>query len=721
MSKTLKFNPKARIIRTIGDQLISGPEAAVIELVKNSYDADATQVTVKFVPPLEKDRGRIIVKDDGHGMSLDDVHNKWMEPATTSKLRNGYSPGGRRLLGSKGIGRFAAAKLGKFMALNSISKNEAKCSEVIIPQIDWSIFNEDTYLSDISIEYIEEETTANTGTEIEISSLNESWTADKIHRLHVELKRLLAPRSEDEPPECRFYLDLSECTPDSSGFDGQQLFSKADSSGRREHKFEVTAFPVVSACDYEVEGTFDTSGNFVGTVTIHRGNQPSVDVTLSVPLGQEEEDCGTVDVHFYIFDREGQSMKTTMRKAGMGEMTVAKAREVLDAISGVAVYKNGFRIRPYGDPQNDWLTLDTRRVQNPSLRIGHNQISGNITVQDESESGLFEKSSREGFEENSNYRRLRKLILTLLAEAIEPRRYDFRDKAGIGRSNKSTFPELRQLADLKKIRSLLKQLPESEQEKAEEIVDREATLLTEKIDAMESRQAVLEARSSLGTIVGEVLHEGSPSATYIYKTALKFDRDKSKLFGDGEESEALRGEFPSRMRLMHESADRLNTLFELLEPLAGGKRGPVKSFNPINVALDAKSLLAEHTALISVNAPPNVPEIIGYPQDLYAAFVNILKNAIYWLEYEKLDEPEVRIRFEADKGQVSIFIEDNGPGIPDEFKEQIFDVGFSLKPEGTGLGLNIAREAIARSGGELLYHPEFSPGTRFELRFKTKD
>ena len=74
-----------------------------------------------------------------------------------------------------------------------------------------------------------------------------------------------------------------------------------------------------------------------------------------------------------------------------------------------------------------------------------------------------------------------------------------------------------------------------------------------------------------------------------------------------------------------------------------------------------------------------------------------------------------------DKGQVSIFIEDNGPGIPDEFKEQIFDVGFSLKPEGTGLGLNIAREAIARSGGELLYHPEFSPGTRFELRFKTKD
>jgi hypothetical protein len=119
-TEKLRFRPRARIIRTIGDQLISGPEAAVIELVKNSYDADATTVTLKFFPPLQPGRGRITIQDDGHGMTLSDIQDKWMEPATTSKVGSRRSPGkGRVMMGYKGIGRFAAAKLGGRMALNS--------------------------------------------------------------------------------------------------------------------------------------------------------------------------------------------------------------------------------------------------------------------------------------------------------------------------------------------------------------------------------------------------------------------------------------------------------------------------------------------------------------------------------------------------------------------------------------------------------------------------
>jgi hypothetical protein len=100
--KTLHFNPRARIIRTVGDQLISGPEAAVIELVKNAHDADASYVRVKFEPPLEENKGRIIVEDDGHGMTYPDIEEKWMEPGTTDKIERKKSPAGRPLLGSKG-------------------------------------------------------------------------------------------------------------------------------------------------------------------------------------------------------------------------------------------------------------------------------------------------------------------------------------------------------------------------------------------------------------------------------------------------------------------------------------------------------------------------------------------------------------------------------------------------------------------------------------------
>ena len=97
----LRFKPKARIIRTIGDQLISGPEAAVIELVKNAYDADANFVEIKFTPPLQSGDGRISITDDGHGMSLDDIRLKWMEPATASKVKERRSPSKtRKMMGS---------------------------------------------------------------------------------------------------------------------------------------------------------------------------------------------------------------------------------------------------------------------------------------------------------------------------------------------------------------------------------------------------------------------------------------------------------------------------------------------------------------------------------------------------------------------------------------------------------------------------------------------
>src|SRR3546814_13635080 len=89
-----------------------------------------------------------------------------------------------------------------------------------------------------------------------------------------------------------------------------------------------------------------------------------------------------------------------MRRAGMGELTATKARQLLDEVTGVAIYRDGFRVRPYGDLRNDWLTLDTRRVQDPSLRIGHNQVAGYLGVEPQDSSDLIEKSSREGFEEN---------------------------------------------------------------------------------------------------------------------------------------------------------------------------------------------------------------------------------------------------------------------------------------------------------------------------------
>lgn len=721
----LRFRPRARIIRTIGDQLISGPEAAVIELVKNSYDADANFVSLKFHPPLVPGGGRITVLDDGHGMSLSDIQEKWMEPATQSKVLNRRSPlKNRVMMGSKGIGRFAAAKLGGRMALNSISGREGQLTEVLIPELDWSIFTGDTYLSDIAIDYYTQATEAPAGTLLEILDLNEAWPEAKVSRLILELRRLLSPLNF-EAGEDRFeiFLDLSECTTENAGFDGASLLDLANSAGAGTQTdlakpFQVQPFPLLTSCDYEVSGSFDDQGHFSGTFQNRRAGTAPEPVEIAVLWEPEEESCGPVSIRLFLFDREAEAIKSNMRSAGLGDLSAAQARKILDNIAGVAIYRGGFRVRPYGDPENDWLTLDRRRVQNPSLHIGHNQVAGYVTVVDQSRSGLEERSSREGFEENGAFRRLTRLIDELLTGEVEPKRYQFRAKAGISRTRGVTYEEVRKLSELEKVRRLLGTLGPKEREEGERLLDSQVTLLTDRIDQLEERQRVLEAKSSLGAIVSEILHEGAQPASYISNTAARLKAFYPDLFSEIVlKVTDAKNEFSRKLPLLSENGDKLATLFRNLKPLAGGKRGPPQIFNLVDCIRGAIDLFATHEIPMPIENPDRVTDMIGYRDDLSTALVNLFGNALHWLEQAQIVDPEIRIVIRGEPGEAVVYVEDNGPGVKEEFVESIFDPGFSLKPGGTGLGLNIAKEALARSDAKLAYHLDYEGGARFEIRF----
>lgn len=719
----LQFRPRARIIRTIGDQLISGPEAAIIELVKNAYDADASRVTIRFVPPLTPGLGRIEVTDDGHGMTLADIQDKWMEPATTAKTTVRMTPAKhRQMMGSKGIGRFAAAKLGREMALNSISDRTGERLEVLIPKLDWALFDGDRYLADISIDYLTQSSEQPTGTTIEITGLAESWSEAKMSRLHLELRRLLSPLdATDADRSFKVYLDLSACTITSSGFDGYALMgaTRAGTVGSAARdQFEVEPFPLLTSSDYEAVGSFSADGVFAGTLEIRRGGLPPESISLKVPLAEEEKPCGPFKVHLYIFDREAEAVRRAVSAAGLGTVPANEARRILDSVAGIAIYRSGFRVRPYGDPQNDWLVLDQRRVQNPSLRIGHNQIAGFVTVAGPEESGLIERSSREGFEQGGEFLRLQSLMTELLAKVVEPRRFEFRDTTGIARSKRTSFTEVRRLAELERLRRYVKKLPADERETVSAIIDEQASALAERIDILEDRQRILEAQSSLGQIIAEVLHEGAPSATFVQAAGGRLRRIYINLFQGGEKEATARKEFPEKLAAIEESGTQLQTLFAILRPLAGVRRSPPSYFNGPEVAHGALRIFASHNIEAEVHASNNsFPKLLGYSEDLNTALVNLVGNSVYWLEQASPANPKIDITFATEGKEVIIFVDDNGPGIAPEFAEQVFDVGFTLRNGGTGLGLNIAREALARSGAKLLYHAERPSGARFEIRF----
>ena len=721
----LRFKPKARIIRTIGDQLISGPEAAVIELVKNAYDADATFVEIKFTPPLLPRAGRISITDDGHGMSLDDIRLKWMEPATASKVKDRRSPSkARKMMGSKGIGRFAAAKLGAKMALTSTVETKEGRTAVLIPELDWSIFSDDVYLSDIAIDYLVQSVEEPTGTTVEVIELNENWTKDRLLKLYSELRRLLSPFSVSQEKKDDFcvYFDLSDCNDNTVGFDPTDIFQDANDQfggnrypgrGKRVHPF-----PLLSACDYELGGVLAPDGAFEGSFTVHRAGRGAEIITIPGRGIKGSDSTGNVEVQLYLFDREADALKSNMKAAGMGDLTATDARRLLDSISGVAIYREGFRVRPYGDPENDWLALDTRRVQDPSLRIGHNQIAGYLKIEAEKDSNLLERSSREGFENNSAFQNLARLIKRLLAEIVEPNRFDFREKAGISRPRSSTFDELKELSELKRVRKLVALLKPKQREQAKLIIDKESQRLSLRVNAMRERQRVLEAQSSLGAILAEVLHEGSPEAMFVQKSADRMNV-MLKSFLTGEDGGKAREFFSTRIPQIKASGDKLADLFRVLRPLAGGKRRQTALFYPGKTIKDALALFEVHQVDVSVETNAKGMEFLGHSEDLSTAMVNIVGNAVHWLETNDIVEPHIGITLSRSEEGGHVFIEDNGPGVRNEFKERIFEVGFTLKDGGTGLGLNIAREALARSGGKLRFHPEHETGALFEIIFPT--
>ena len=183
-----KLRPRANIIRMLGDELISSDAVAVAELVKNAYDADATEVTVRFTGDIENREGEIEIVDNGHGMSLDTVLSAWMEPATNVKKKIKKTAGGRRVLGEKGTGRFAAARLGS--SLKMITRQMEFPNETIV-SFEWDSFGSDGYLDEIECNWQERRPRAieDHGTLLRLSELRDAWTEEELKDLRNALSR----------------------------------------------------------------------------------------------------------------------------------------------------------------------------------------------------------------------------------------------------------------------------------------------------------------------------------------------------------------------------------------------------------------------------------------------------------------------------------------------------------------------------------------------------
>jgi len=692
------LRPRARIIKTIGEDLISNDIVAILELVKNSYDANASIITIKFsgdvieekrgkkkIHTLKKDNASIIIEDDGTGMSLKTIKDAWMEPATINKKVKKKSFGNkRRFTGEKGVGRFASAKLSEELVLITKVENDNE----IVASFDWDNFSDDKYLDEVkcSWEVREPESIKKQGTILKLENLKTDWNEEKINTLRIALSRLVNPVS----PVLDFLMELQLPI-------GLEHFSG-----------DIEAPDSLKKSVYSIEGFVNDDDLLLCEYkSIFLEKPEKIPINLNAELKPKRNNhTGKFSFKFYVWDRDNESLKEHASNVGS---TLNEIKNDLNALSGISIYRDNFRVLPYGEPKNDWLRLDLRRVQNPTLRASNNQIIGYISLSLDENSEFKDQSNREGLVESQSFVDLQEIVKIILNE-LEQRRYKSRRQEEKEPETINLFSEFSVTPHFDKV--VTKYPNDKDVSKAIKTADASVKKGVVKIQQVLSRYRRL---STLGLLIDAVLHDGNNylglingDITLLKKELRKENLDKKSLIKKANNIENHR--------------NMIAELFKRLEPFGGRKRGRPKEIIIENAISNVFKI--HETQLNNLNIQvelPNSENIVTIDNgEFQSIIINLLINSIYWLEKND-NERKIAVSIETKDDSLSIIFSDNGPGISEDNYKLIFDPYFSTKPNGIGLGLTIIGELIGDYNGELLLIDNGPlDGATFKITFRKR-
>lgn len=734
------LRPRARLLRTLGNDLISSDKVALIELVKNSYDADANTVVIRFHGPLSQGAGRIEVWDDGHGMDVGTLQLSWLDIATDAKKRKPTSESGqRRVLGEKGIGRLAAARLGDDLLLvtrradgsevkllidwTQFDKDDAYLDQI---EVAWEVSDPDTFSEQSSASYEFSEAARETwqpghGTLLQIDSLTHAWAADDFIELRTALTRLVRPRPAKKPASGKPSPNAAKKV--KSEFQiVLELLNVPD-------ELETYAGPIDPSADlqtphYRLTGSIDANGS---ASLRYVQQEPPINQDLGVKLlwnnDKRAPKAGPFDFEIDVWDRENDAIQRTLEAANTGESTptstdVKEFRETLNDVTGVSIYREGFRVLPFGERGDDWLGLDLRRVQSPTRRLSNNQIIGHVFIGADANQGLKDQSNREGFLAGAAYSDLQALVRAALNE-LEIRRYAARHPKKPPAEKKGGLFERFDLGEIRE--ALAANYPGDK--RLIGLIDEKNRDIQEGVTEVQHVLSRYSRLATLGSLIDRVLHDGRTVVTRLKNIARFGKRDFVKATFTDEEKVAIALTSSEQTTVQ---AELLSSLFNQIEPFGGRKRGRPKEIRIHDVIQNA-------IAIMQVEATDRGVELVGGGDagstrideaELLTVLVNLIQNAIYWTATQPKDvERKVVISARSNQDSSLTFaVSDSGPGVPDELRGLIFDPYFSSKPDGVGLGLSIAGNLVEDIyGGELVLVDE-GPlgGATFEATFRRR-
>lgn len=711
-SQTLAIRPYARILTMLGEQLIKNERVALIELIKNCYDADASWVKITFenfgknyeVTPLS----RIIIEDNGDGMSAHKIETSWLHPATPDKKiwkeSHPQTKKGRLIQGEKGIGRYAILKLGK--KTNLITRARGENVEQIV-DYDLSRYDDDflsvdkksqeLFIDEIPIKLISqpaEKINKNPvnfgirklkqddhGTIIEISNLKGSWNDAKIEAIYLDITKLLSifPGDEIEKKKADFSVQIfkdnelqsysqdyinkfQDLLNDRSVF---QIKNGHYDEKNKLFKYELNGKPMVlKLSDPAIRGLYVYRNYF----------------QKNLSLENRTTECGDFDFSFYVFDFSSKAPNKF--RLDTKDKNIIRPHRIY-------LYRDRIRVYPYGEPEDDWLHIDQHRgTISAGTFLSNDQLVGSVQITQAKNKNLSDKTNREGLIEVGNaasdFIALLQVFLSYIrAKDYQRYRLGLEDKIAQDIVSKDAvklqFEALREAADdSPKIKRML--------------IEAEKQYTTEK-KYLQQRAETTENLAGVGLSVEAASHD---ITAFMHKALVKLDaliRDTAYEDADLEE---VNTELASLKGLLTFVENQLKDV-QLLFSSSKQRRKNIRVGEVLEkVERIYKQLLKKNKITLNI-------DLIGSPliakttdAVLLQLFINLIDNSIYWLNEADQKNKEILITMDGNNGE--LIFSDNGPGIHPDDQPYIFEAMYSGKgEEGRGLGLYIARQLLERS------------------------
>lgn len=663
------FKPRARLLLLLGDQLIRDPGVAVFELVKNAFDADSPNATVTMSRVDDPARGEILVEDSGVGMDAETVSTVWLEPGTDNRIKQKEkgerSPKyGRIPIGEKGVGRFAAHKLGNRIRLITRS---ARSPEVVV-EIDWeNDFKEKRYLEEVEINVVERTpehfTGRKTGTRLEITQLREAWSRGMVRDLARAVNAISSPFRgvvgdfktklvlEDHTDWLDGLLDVRDVLKFSI-YQAKCLLK----GSKLTYEYKFTPFPGMDRVE---------ARKVVQSLTLG-GRKRSINL--------DDHNVGPVEIRLYVFDQDAKVLK-------LGEVHDKKGlKEFLNESGGVRVYRGGIRVYDYGERGNDWLGLGGRRVNVPTKRLSNNLLVGAVSldirksVDLKRNRGLIEKTNREGFVENGDFEAFRDAVAYALQSIEVERNMDKRRIRNAYTDSKLREPVLEDLTELREIVEKKKLTGE-----VGPYLDRIES------DFLAVRDRLLTSATA-GLSLSVVIHEVEKGVAELVR-AVEGDKATNRVKALAKHLAELIEGYGALVRRSGVGTERASSLIS-------------QALFNLELRLKVHKIeLVRRSGLRDFQLKCSRRLIIS-------SIMNLIDNSIWWLD-NKWGEAEGKKKILVEQvedleGHRGIVVADNGPGFidPPEFLVEPF---LSRKPDGMGLGLHIASEVMKAQGGSLVF------------------